>query len=269
MHLIQHKKEALWFYRFVPGLRPLGQSALLDAPASSAALRLARFEHPGLRTLDVGAGTGFSTEGIVEQVDPAAVTMLDQSPDQLRRARRKPQLAGCTKVLGDAERLPFETTRSTATSLAGASSTWPDPARAVAEAHRVVRPGGTALIVGPSRHGAGWPGWWPRPGCSFPRRPSTAAGSRRRASRRSRPPAHAPWGQGDGDPRYGLAIAGRASPAGPAAPAGTGEDVREPWTPRRLARFWRVAGRRRVRAGGARHAPARPASRRRLTMPGG
>ena len=33
--------------------------------------------------------------------------MLDQSHDQLRRADAKPELAGCRKLVGDAEALPF------------------------------------------------------------------------------------------------------------------------------------------------------------------
>ena len=42
-------------------------------------------------------------------VAPERVTMLDQSPHQLARARRKPALAGVAKVIGDAEALPFAT----------------------------------------------------------------------------------------------------------------------------------------------------------------
>ena len=77
----------------------------------------------------------------MEQVDPAAVTMLDQSPDQLRRARRKPQLAGCTKVLGDAE-LSFRDDAFDRYVSCGSIEYRPDPARAVAEAHRVEGPAG-------------------------------------------------------------------------------------------------------------------------------
>jgi hypothetical protein len=47
-----------------------------------------------------------------------------------------------------------------------------------------------------------------------------------------------PWGSGDGEARYAVAIAGRASKAGPPpAAAGVAEDVNEPWTARRLLRF--------------------------------
>jgi MPBQ/MSBQ methyltransferase len=240
MRLIQHKKEALWFYRFVSPVYDRWVNPLFwTPPLRSSALRLARLDHPELRTLDVGAGTGFSTEGIVEQVDPAAVTMLDQSPDQLRRARRKPGLAGCTKLLGDAERLPFGANSFDRYVSCGSIEYWPDPARAVAEAHRVVRPGGTALIVGPlpprrrlARLVAET--WMLFPTEAQYRGWFEAAGLEEIETLR----LAAPWSEGDGEPRYGLAIAGRASAAGPpAAPAGGGEDVGDPWTPRRLARF--------------------------------
>jgi MPBQ/MSBQ methyltransferase len=240
MRLIQHKKEALWFYRFVSPVYDRWVNPLFwTPPLRRSALRLARLDHPELRTLDVGAGTGFSTEGIVEQVDPAAVTMLDQSPDQLRRARRKPGLAGCTKLLGDAERLPFGANSFDRYVSCGSIEYWPDPARAVAEAHRVVRPGGTALIVGPlpprrrlARLVAET--WMLFPTEAQYRGWFEAAGLEEIETLR----LAAPWSEGDGEPRYGLAIAGRASAAGPpAAPAGGGEDVGDPWTPRRLARF--------------------------------
>ena len=99
--------------------------------------------------LDAGAGTGFTTEGIVERVDAARVTMLDQSPHQLARARRKPALAACRKLLGDAEALPFEDASFDRYVSAGSIEYWPDPQRGIAEAYRVLREGGTATLIGP------------------------------------------------------------------------------------------------------------------------
>jgi hypothetical protein len=47
-----------------------------------------------------------------------------------------------------------------------------------------------------------------------------------------------PWGCRSGEAGYALAIAGRASEAGPPPAAASAiEDVREPWTVRRLLRF--------------------------------
>src|SRR5215208_1524186 len=150
MRLIQHKKEAYWFYRFVSPIYDRWVNPLFWTPElRSAALALARLDDRHLRTLDVGAGTGFSTAGIVESVEAGAVTMLDQSPDQLRRASTKPELEDSRKLVGDAEALPFADDSFDRYVSCGSIEYWPDPARAIAEAHRVVRPGGTVLVVGP------------------------------------------------------------------------------------------------------------------------
>ena len=101
--------------------------------------------------LDAGAGTGFTTEGIVARVDAASVTMLDQSPHQLARSRTKPALADCPRVLGDAENLPFDDDTFDRYVSAGSIEYWPDPQRGIAEAYRVVRTGATALVIGPVR----------------------------------------------------------------------------------------------------------------------
>jgi MPBQ/MSBQ methyltransferase len=99
----------------------------------------------------VGAGTGFTTEGIVASVSPSHVTMLDQSPHQLARAAKRPALAGVRRLLGDAEALPFAEDSFDRYVSAGSIEYWPDPQRGIAEAYRVLRPGGTALVIGPVR----------------------------------------------------------------------------------------------------------------------
>src|SRR3954470_13471167 len=107
MPLIQHKREAYWFYRFLSLWYDRWVNPLFWTPAMrAAALEDARLE-PGLTVLDAGAGTGFTTEGIVALVEPANVTMLDHSPPQLARSKAKPALAACPRTLGDAEALPF------------------------------------------------------------------------------------------------------------------------------------------------------------------
>jgi MPBQ/MSBQ methyltransferase len=152
MRFIQHKAEARWFYRVVS----LGYDRWINplfwtAPMRDAALALARLDDPVLEVVDVGAGTGFATEAIVRTVAPERVTMLDQSPHQLARARRKRALSGVAKVIGDAEALPFATDSCDRYVSTGSIEYWPDPQRAVAEAYRVLRPGGVALLAGPLR----------------------------------------------------------------------------------------------------------------------
>jgi MPBQ/MSBQ methyltransferase len=240
MGLIQHKKEAYWFYRFVSPVYDRWVNPLFwTIQLRGAALRLARLDDRGLRTLDVGAGTGFSTAGIVERVEPSAVTMLDQSRDQLRRADAKPELADCRKLVGDAEALPFADDSFDRYVSCGSIEYWPDPARAIAEAHRVVRAGGTILVVGPLSPRrrlarlvadawmlfpteAQYRGWFEAAGIEEIEEVRLAA----------------PWERRSDDAGYALAIAGRASEVGPRpAPARAMEDVREPWTARRLLRF--------------------------------
>jgi MPBQ/MSBQ methyltransferase len=154
VRLLQHKTEAYWFYRVLSLVYDRWVNPLFWTPAMRAqALRAAALDDRSLLTLDVGAGTGFTTEGIVEHVDAERVTMLDQSPHQLARARRKPALDRCAKLLGDAEQLPFPADRFDRYVSAGSIEYWPDPQRAIAEAYRVLRAGGRAVVIGPVRPG--------------------------------------------------------------------------------------------------------------------
>jgi MPBQ/MSBQ methyltransferase len=152
MRLIQHKREAWWFYRFLSlgydrWVNPLFWTTRMRAEA----LDVARLDRDDLDTLDAGAGTGFTTEGIVARVPARQVTMLDQSPHQLARARAKPALADCAKLQGDAERLPFPPDSFDRYVSAGSIEYWPDPQRGIAEAYRVTKAGGIALVIGPVR----------------------------------------------------------------------------------------------------------------------
>src|SRR5215213_4526280 len=105
MRPIQHKREAYWFYSVVSRVYDRWVNPLFwTAAMRDEALELARLdEREGLEVVDVGAGTGFTTEGIVAHVPAHAVRMLDQSPHQLARAERKPALRDTVKHLGDAE----------------------------------------------------------------------------------------------------------------------------------------------------------------------
>jgi MPBQ/MSBQ methyltransferase len=151
--LIQHKREAYWFYRFLSLGYDRWVNPLFWTPEMRAgALQSARLEDDAdLTVLDVGAGTGFTTEGIAARINARNITMLDQSPHQLARSAAKPSLRDCTRVLGDAEDLPFADDSFDRYVSAGSIEYWPDPQRGIAEAYRVTRPGGTALLIGPVR----------------------------------------------------------------------------------------------------------------------
>ena len=75
--------------------------------------------------------------GIVEAGVPAEnVTLVDQSPHQLEKARKKPQLKDCTIEEGDAENLRFETNTFDRYVSCGSIEYWPDPQRGIVEAFR-------------------------------------------------------------------------------------------------------------------------------------
>eukprot|EP00249_Psilotum_nudum_P008203 c21114_g1_i1 orf=261-1397(+) len=147
---IQHKLEAFWFYRFL--------SLIYDGVVNPGhwtedmredALELADLNDADLKVVDVGGGTGFSTLGIVKYVDAKNVTILDQSPHQLAKARQKEPLKQCTFLQGDAEELPFATDSMDRYISAGSIEYWPDPQRGIREAYRVLKKGGRACLIGP------------------------------------------------------------------------------------------------------------------------
>src|SRR5215210_1269928 len=241
MRLIQHKKEAYWFYRFLStGYDRWVNPLFWTTEMRSAALDAARLDERRLRTLDAGAGTGFTTEGIVEHIDAECVTMLDQSPHQLRRAEAKPALSGCTKVLGDAEALPLPTDHFDRYISAGSIEYWPAPERGIAEAYRVLRPGGVAVVVGPVPPGDRVLRKLAELWMLFPTEAQYRAWFERAGFEDVAPSTVAPDWYRDPRSRYAVAVSGRKPAAGPsplAAAASTTEDLSAPMGLRRRLVF--------------------------------
>jgi len=97
---------------------------------------------PGLRWLDVGCGNGAFTEEIIARCAPSAVSGLDPSQAQIDHARSLVAGKMADYQAGDAQALPFAEATFDAAMMALVISFVPDPAGAVAEMARVVRPGG-------------------------------------------------------------------------------------------------------------------------------
>ena len=151
MRLIQHKREAYWFYRFLSLGYDRWVNPLFWTPAMRAlALEEADSER-GQTVLDAGAGTGFTTEGIVARVEAASVTMLDQSPHQLARSRAKPALAAARGCWATPRTSLSTTTRSTATSRPARSSTGRTRSAASPRPTAWCEPVRRALVIGPVR----------------------------------------------------------------------------------------------------------------------
>lgn len=237
---IQHKEEARWFYRVVSrGYDRWINPLFWTAEMRDASLAVGRLGEPGLDIVDVGAGTGFATEGILAAAPGARVTMVDQSPHQLRRARRKPALDAIGKLLGDAEELPFAEDRFDRYVSTGSIEYWPDPQRAVAEAYRVLRPGGVALLAGPLQRTHRFARWLSDTWMLFPPEADYRAWMERAGFTGIRAAHVAPrWWDAAWDP-YAIAIAGSkpAPGASPLALAPLEPAPARPLTAGRLARF--------------------------------
>ena len=95
-----------------------------------------------LRWLDVGCGNGAFTETLIGHCGPETVIAIDPSDDQLVYARTRRGVKTAEFQVGDAQKLPFAAHSFDVAVMALVISFLPDPAQAVAEMARVVRPGG-------------------------------------------------------------------------------------------------------------------------------
>ncbi|MBS1870665.1 MAG: class I SAM-dependent methyltransferase [Actinobacteria bacterium] len=123
------------------GQDPRWRAALVDAVPVGA----------GAHVLDVATGTGMVAAALVRRTG-ARVTALDQSPDMLAglraRLQRDPLLAASIEpLLGEAEALPFPDASFDALTFTYLLRYVDDPAAALAELARVVKPGGFVGMV--------------------------------------------------------------------------------------------------------------------------
>jgi ubiquinone/menaquinone biosynthesis C-methylase UbiE/DNA-binding transcriptional ArsR family regulator len=101
---------------------------------------------PTLTVGDLGCGTGQVSELLAPHV--ARVVAVDGSTDMVQAARKR--LKGLHQVdvrRGDMEALPIDEGQLDVAMTALVLHHVPEPARALAEMHRVVKPGGRVLIV--------------------------------------------------------------------------------------------------------------------------
>ena len=145
--LFGDRQQSARLYRFLSRsydtLRPLF--------AGFSATRAAYYEYfdagPDDLVLDLGCGTGASSAELGEQAK--SVVGVDISPGQLRVARAKPTRDEMAFAVGDAMHLPFRTDAFDGVASVGSLQHVPDVGVALAEAHRVTRPGGQLFVVGP------------------------------------------------------------------------------------------------------------------------
>ena len=91
------------------------------------------------RVLDVGVGTGFTTGHLSDAVG------IDLSSEMLRRARYRGQL-----IRANFTQPPFRPRSFDSVVLAGSFYYLPDPQEGIDVAARLLRPGGTVVILSPA-----------------------------------------------------------------------------------------------------------------------
>ncbi|QLG49498.1 methyltransferase domain-containing protein [Natrinema halophilum] len=149
MGLLENKARARLFYKYLSRVYDRVNPFVWTEEMRTEALSLLEFEDE-MTILDLGCGTGFATEGLLDHVDE--VYALDQSKHQLAQAYEKfgKRAPPVHFHRGDAERLPFATDTFDVVWSSGSIEYWPTPILALREIRRVLKPGGQVLVVGPN-----------------------------------------------------------------------------------------------------------------------
>ena len=148
MGILENKARARLFYKYLSKVYDQVNPFVWNEKMRADALSLLDIE-AGDRALDVGCGTGFGTEGLLQHTDD--VHGLDQSTHQMEKAFEKfGKRDRVSFYRGDAERLPFADDAFDVVWSSGSIEYWPDPVAALRECRRVVKPGERVLVVGPN-----------------------------------------------------------------------------------------------------------------------
>ncbi|MFQ5836312.1 MAG: methyltransferase domain-containing protein [Candidatus Bathyarchaeia archaeon] len=143
------KKRAMVFYRFLSKVYDIVNPFFYDETMRETIVNWAGVREGSL-VLDVGCGTGYTTEGILKKLSDGEVVCLDFTRQQLEKAVIKLRERGNTMFLmGDAENLPFKEDVFDTVLSTGAIEYFPNPKRDIQEMSRVAKPGGKVAIVGP------------------------------------------------------------------------------------------------------------------------
>jgi len=148
MGILEDKSRARLFYKYLSKVYDSVNPFVWNEEMRAEALSMLDIDEDD-RVLDVGCGTGFGTEGLLEHTEN--VHGLDQSVHQLEKAWDKlGKHDPVSFYRGDAERLPFRDDSFDVVWSSGSIEYWPNPVLALRDIRRVAKPGGQVLVVGPN-----------------------------------------------------------------------------------------------------------------------
>lgn len=127
----------------------IGSMLSLHEPLVGHMLRKRQFDASRFRSiLDVGSGAGQILGHLLKEIDPQAhVVAFDLSQQMLRRARGRIRDPRPRFVAGDLMRMPFQDESFDCITCGWVLEHLQDPFPGLAEIHRVLRPGGSILML--------------------------------------------------------------------------------------------------------------------------
>jgi SAM-dependent methyltransferase len=131
---------------------PAFEAELASRTASQVAAFFLPYLHPGMRLLDVGCGPGSITLGLAAVVAPGEVVGIDLQPSQVEQAHALTVAHGVANArfeVADTYQLPFPDQSFDAVFAHAVLMHLHEPARALKEIRRILRPGGVAGIRDP------------------------------------------------------------------------------------------------------------------------
>ena len=138
-------------HTYIHGTSAREQQRLIDQANRLEALLAANLElHPGERLLEIGCGVGAVLAGIARAHPEARLSGIDISPEQIAGAQGHlagQGIDGVELVVGDAAALPWPDGSFDRVRLVWVVEHLVDPGAVLAEALRVLRPGGSIHIT--------------------------------------------------------------------------------------------------------------------------
>ncbi len=148
MGILEDKKRARIFYKYFSKIYDRVNPIFYSNEMRKTVVDMAEIGD-GDFVVEVGCGTGFTTEEIVSRVGEQNVVAVDLTPEQMQKAIAK--FPSVNFLRGDAENLPFKDGTFDAAISAGSIEYWPNPQKGIAEMARVTKSGGRVVILAPRK----------------------------------------------------------------------------------------------------------------------